>query len=235
MIAILACIFCSCQTVVFTAPQPARLPAENSFPQDWQGIFKSIPSPGERTSDNTWIKISDNQLFLFNSRIDSVPFLEGDYESGEIPEIGDSVKVMLRGQLISALFIEDDWARFAVQKIDTLGLSDSLIFKLVDDWAVLNIPDEQQGKKYWNSIVIEPLRNGDLLVWTIEDAEFEEEFMNQFFIVETIEDPGYAGKLYAATPKRKEFIEYVTRGGFPDLFMWLSQTYSPEEIPQSLK
>lgn len=235
IIATLVCISFACQNVVFTEPQPAKVSSENNFPQDWQGIFKSIPLPGENGADNAWIKVTDSRVFLFNSRLDSVPFLEGDYLNGIAPEIGDSIQVMLRGDMVDAVFAANNWARFTTQKTDTLGLGDSLILKLSDNWAFLNMPDKQHGKQYWNGIVIEQLRNRDLLLWTIEDGEEETEFMSQFFDIEEIEDPGYAGTLRLASPKKKEFSDYVKSGGFPDLFMWLSQTYEYEEVPHSLK
>lgn len=224
-----------CQNVVFTEPQPAQTSAEVNFPQEWQGLFKSIPLPGEERPGNAWVSVSGSQIFLYNSRVDSVPFLEGEYEHGEIPAIGDSVKVMLRGQMVDALFVKDDWARFTMQKIDTLGLSDSLILKFSDSWAFLNMPDEQHGKQFWNGVVIEPMRNGDLLLWSIEDGEEEAENMSPHFRVEEFEDPAYTGKLRVATPKQKEFRAYVNAGGFPDLFMWLSRSFQEEDIPQELK
>lgn len=232
---ILAFTFSACQNVVFTEPQPARISAETSFPKTWQGLYKNIPLPGEEKPGNAWVKVTRDQVFLYNSRVDSVPYVEGDYKSGEIPEIGDSVMVMLRGQMVDALFVKNDWARYTIQKIDTLGLSDSLILKLSDNWAFLNMPDEEQGKQYWNGILIESIRNGDLMLWSIEDGEEEAENMRLHFRVEEFEDPAYAGKLRVATPKQKEFRAYVNAGGFPDLFMWLSRSFQEEEIPQELK
>lgn len=234
-IALLACTSTACHNVVFTEPQPAKVAAEGNFPQSWQGLFKSMPLSGEENPGNPWVKVMENQLLLFNSRTDSVPFLQGDYENGEIPEVGDSIQVMLRGEMVDAIFVSDDWARFTMQKTDTLGLSDSLILKLSEGWAFLNMPDEQHGNQYWNGIVIEPLRNGDLLLWTIEDGEEEAGNMRGFFQIEEYEDPGYTGKLRVATPREKEFKNYVESGGFPDLFMWLSRSYGEEEVPQELK
>lgn len=225
----------ACQNVVFTEPQPVKVSSETSFPQDWQGLFKNIPLPGEEEGGNAWVKVTEDKIFLYTSRIDSVPYLEEDYKSGEIPEIGDSVTVILRGQMVDALFVKDEWARFFVQKMDTLNLSDSLILKLTEGWAFLNMPDEEHGKQYWNGILIEPIRNGDLLLWSIEDGEDEAEYMNQFFDIEEIEDPDYIGKLRVATPKQKEFKAYVDAGGFPDLFMWLSRKFNDDQIPQALK
>lgn len=234
-IVLLACSSSACHNVVFTEPQPAKVVVEGYFPQSWQGHFKSIPLPGEEFPGNAWVKVEGNQLLLFNSRTDSVPFLEGDYESGSIPEVGDSIQVMLQGEMVDAVFVSDDWARFTKQKTDTLGLSDSLILKLSGSWAFLNMPDEQHGNRYWNGIVIEPMRNGDLLLWAIEDGEEEAGNMSEFFQIEEYENPGYAGKLRVATPKQKEFSAYVESGGFPDLFMWLSRSYEEHEIPQELK
>lgn len=225
----------ACHNVVFTEPQPSRVVAESSFPQQWQGLYKSIPLPEEEMPGNAWVKVRGSQLFLFNSRTDSVPYLEGDYQNEEIPEVGDSIQVMLRGKMVDAIFADNDWARFTLQKTDTLGLSDSLILKLSDSWAFLNMPDEQHGNQYWNGVVIEPLRNGDLLLWTIEDGEEETERMRNFFKIEEYESPEYAGKLRVATPKEKEFKNYVESGGFPDLLMWLSRSYEEEEVPQELK
>ncbi len=235
LIAIFAWLSSACQHVVFTEPQPAKVAIETEFPSNWQGLFKSIPLPGDNMPGNAWVKVMGGDIYLFNSRMDSVPYLEGDYHHGEAPQVGDSIKVMLRGEMVDAEFASDDWAKFTVEKMEKLGLSDSLILKLTSNWGFLNIQDEQHGKLYWNGIVIEPLRNGDILLWTIENGEEEADKMSDFFAIEVFEDPAYAGKLRVAAPRQKDFIRYVESGGFPDLFMWLSRDYDVDEVPLTLK
>lgn len=225
----------ACNNVVFTEPQPAKVSAESNFPDEWQGIYKNVRLPDESQGGDSWVKVTADQVVMYNKKMDSIPFLAGDYEPGEKPEIGEPVQVMLRGVMVDAVYGADDWAHYSVTRIDTIGLSDTLILKMSDDWAFLNMPNEKHGKKYWDGVLIEKVRNGDLLLWSIEDGEEEADKMAKYFSITEEENPGYAGKLRFSSPKKKEFEAYIEAGGYPDLMMWLTRPGEYSDIPQELK
>lgn len=236
IIAALVGLLSSCNSVVFTEPQPAKVATEVSFPAEWQGVYYHVGFLAEGKEGESWAKVTDQEIILYWSRTDSVPYIEGtDYEVGEKPEMGAPIQVMMSGKMVDAEYRPDDWARYHLSKTETIGLSDSLILKLQDSWACLSSSEKKHGNLFWNMFLVEPARNGDLMIWWSEDGKEGANEMRKFFEVEEHWSPAHADELLVASPEKSQLEEYILAGGFSDLFMWLSTEFDYDDVPEALK
>ncbi len=223
-LAILSSLIISCGPVVYTEPQPAGIPAEKTFPVSWQGMYKLVL---EEDGHDSWMWVKTDTVLLYSDKLDSIPLIliEGHQSLSE----GDSAQFTYAGKQLAGV-VKEEMVYYHITSIDVMFLSDSLVLKTFGRLGTLNVPEEKAGREYWQCALVEPMRNGDILVWFHSD---EDEIGTQanYYEVQELRDSGYASNMLVASPTREEFEAYAEYEGFTELAIWGTREFQYSDIP----
>ena len=222
----------SCGAVVFTEPQPAGVAVEESFPTAWQGIYKNMLPEDER--GDIWIRVGENRVDFYGIRRDSFPLILTD--NHESLQDGDSVQVNDRRYSNDLMgVVRGDWVQYEVKSSESLGLSDTIQLKLMGKYGFLNVESQQGEELFWDGVLIEPLRNGNLLAWINTGDREEVEAMSEFFEIAQKRVPGKGSDVLYATPRAEAFEKYAKEKGFREMIYWLQPERDYYAIPSIWK
>ena len=224
----------SCRDVVYREPQPAGVQSVSTIPVEVQGIYKDLTVDETDGPAERWMNLIDTAIILYSWKEERSPFLEGlNYEAGEEPEVGDEVQNMIRGEMVDMTYVGDGWATYITSSCERIGIGDSVVIKPGEQgtWYV-NLQEEEQDLQVWRLLLVEQLRNKDLIFWTPDEEEAE--FAGDFFGVEEYKAEGYSGTVLLAAPKRKEMEKYISSGGYQRLLFWMSRDFERYSVPEEV-
>lgn len=235
LLSFIALVAPGCNDVYYRQPQPMGESSLEKIPDTYQGIY--LLKGGELFSDEdqgeSWMRLTDTMVYQYAWVDQEVPFIEGsDYDSNNPPETGDIVQGMIRGEMIDMTYIGDDWATYRSTKYQEIGLGDSMIIRQANNRIYLNLRENKQETEVWRLVLVERLRNGDLLFWAEDDyAEREAE---RFFEIEQIRKEGYGSYMPMADPTAEELDTYLTSGAYSGMLMWMSTEFDRYSVPEEL-
>ncbi|MDP5170753.1 MAG: hypothetical protein NWR72_10945 [Bacteroidia bacterium] len=227
----------SCKEVLFTEAQPQGIVASDQFPDQIRGVFRALDTEDPGSSEQKFVRVTNREVQTYSHRVDSMPY-DIDADPNRLPSDlatlsdGDSVAVTLMGVPVSGI-LKGEYIYYEVTEIEKFGLSDSVIFKSTGPWSVLNLREKKGGKYYWTSLVVEQIRNEDILVWFLDYGE--EEGVSTYFDVKQTEETADYQPFYYASPSQSAFKKYVDAGGFKTLVLWLNEVTDPQLVPSEWK
>lgn len=224
-----------CNDVQFKQPQPSGAETLTTIPETYHGVYllKGGEFLREEVTGESWMRITDSMVYQYAWEEKLVPYLEGsDYDSLNIPEIGDQVQSMIRGEFIDMIYIGDGFASYTESNLLEIAVGDSLVIKEAEGSFFLNLREEKQGMMIWRLVLTEQMRNGDLLLWTDED--YEESRAEEYFEIEQVRNQGYGSSFPLADPSKEQLMNFIAAGGYRSLVHWWSRDFDRYTVPPEL-
>lgn len=208
-------LFNACQSFYFTEPQPKGSAHITQIPNKLQGnfivmgeigvesaIYYNVHSKGfvlyEEEAFVIDIDSLDNEELYIK---DSLLYIKAD----DIPEESNGFPFTLKNDTLSGTYCR--WEEQLIGK-DLVVTQDKGFF-------YLNSFDE--GDNRWECLQVERLKNGDLLMWSI-DVKKEEQRMREILKANKIKPEGDD---WIASPSKGQFRKFIKKDGFQELNLFL--------------